>query len=705
MSADADMSSDDIRFFCGNRRCGALITVEFGCLDKYVACDACGEEARVPRTARRRIVSIPQKKVASKSSPVTSPVIEYAAGPTLMERLAMWSREPMSFPAGRRMAQIFIAVPVGLWFLCCSVAVLGTLWVRAQPDLPANLDQIIDEIASVKEIYQAPSSNSDGSRLAWIETADNALALYFADFERNHTNHVDEWANTHLYGTSTYHKLLDWSPDDRYFAYTRHSRLPSNEAELILVDGRSGEERFKTKLPTYLRHFAWMTASTAALLDSTNRLHTVLLDSSGLRITSSRPLPLDDEIGAQRQLNHRRKPAATGFVRMDAKSIAYVRNGNLYQLDLSTDKSIPLSAFKESLDFEWLEYHEASHRFLFCNRSEEQPFLRRAYIYTPKGEGEGTLETLPLERGGAIKASWINEGKGVATLVNAGPIGHLNVVPDLRVSDAEQRHFEQGTIRAFTASPSGNSLFVVGATGPEPHAIWKCQAVDKSDKSVETVVPTTPVPFQAAQLVPPLPMTVKDAKGKPVSFYLIPPINLERGKQYPLVIDGPNQGRWTHHGQFFANIGCYYAAVNRRGLFSSDQLHDAAEDILTTHAHLVAKPSIDATRVYLIGFSAATRVVAELAISHPQLWRGLVMNNPVTLPRHSPSTSYFPRLLLSIGNAEAISEMAAEFASQDHQIQTFLKIHDKAGHTFRGTRLQAERLRLYTRHLLIRGGS
>ena len=331
MISDASSLSDDIRFFCGNRRCGALITVEFGCPDKYVACDACGQDTRVPKTARRRIVSESPKRGASMAVSESTPVVEYASGPTLLERLAMWSREPMSFPAGRRVAQIFIAVPVGLWFLCCSVAVLGTLWVRAQPDLPANLDQIIDEIASVKEIYQVPSSNSDGTRLAWIETADNALALYFADFERNHTNHVDEWANTHLYGTSTYHKLLDWSPDDRHFAYTRHSRLPSNEAELILVDGRSGAERFKTKIPTYLRHFAWMTPSTAALLDSSNRLPTVQLDAAGLRITSSRQLPLDDEVGAQRQLNHRRKPAATAFVRMDADSIAYVRNGNFHQ--------------------------------------------------------------------------------------------------------------------------------------------------------------------------------------------------------------------------------------------------------------------------------------------------------------------------------------------------------------------------------------
>lgn len=697
---------DEVTFFCSNRRCGTLLSVEFGYPDKYVECEKCGADVRVPKSARRRIVKpAPKKGAVTGKEPrpqVQQPVVVYASGPTLWERISQWGRQdvnldPETATRFERYTRVFRVIPVGVWFFLLSLATVGVWLGSAAPDLPGNYREIIKEIAAVQEIYRTPISNRDGSQIAYLRTSDDGLSLFHADFVKGSTNRIEEFDGTQLYQTSLYYKLLGWSPDDRHFAYSRRAgtNMYTAKAELRLVDASNSLVAASLKTPMPIEHLVWLTPRSLAYLDGENRLHLAKLTGSELKVEKTLELDLDDEIGKQRAPNQRRNLSATPFVRVDDRSIAYVKNANLWTLDLHEDTRRQISRFESEYGFEWLTYNEETAQFLFCHRESERPFRRQAFSYAPATGEHGRLTQIPLEQGNVVKARWLNSGQGQTRLISQGPSGFLEVVSSSQSSSTKSL-FKQGTIRAFTVSGDGKQIFVVGAAGHEPHSIWR---YDVAAAHLEQVVATMELPFQETKLVPPSSASIKDEQGRRLSFYLLQPVGFDRSKKYPLVIDGPNQGRWTHHSQFFANMGAYYMAVNRRGLFSSDHLQGAVNDILTVYEHLKRKSNVDLSRVYIIGFSAGTRVTTELLEGHPEKWAGVILNNAVSFPEVPEQPSSYPRLLLSMGDSEPTLRVADQFIQNAELagISITHLYHQNGGHTFRGKRLQEERMQLMAR--------
>ena len=691
---------EEVTFFCSNRRCGTLLSVEFGYPDKYYECDKCGTDVRVPKSARKRVVQPTSKKAGKKSAaaPAPQPVIEYATGPTLWEHLSAWGSAEVDVPHSHRLPSFLTRVPIGLWYFLGALTTMGAWIGIAAPDLPSNHDEVIEEISAVQEIYNAPVPNHDGSRIAFMRSSEDGLSLLIADFDRGQTNLVEEFPGTRLiYESTLYYKLLGWNTDSTRFAYTKrkHVDYRDREAILVIADGRTGEILHQKDLPDHLEGFVWLNHSRMTFLSAMSVLSTASVKAGQITVENTLRLDFDDRAGVERSHNGRRKLSATPFVRFDEQSIAYVKGGQFHTIDPLTAEQKQISHFSTNrIAVEWLSYQPDNRRFLFCDRLSAKRYQRRAFTHTLTSPTNGNLAMLALQPGNIVKATPLNNGHGHLALINRGPIDFLAL--SRSANTAATNAFTEGTVRAFTVSGDGQQIFVVGAQQHEPHAIWRLSLHGRAEK----VIPTAPETFYHTSLQPPIKSYITDKNGQRLNFYLLQPVNMDRSKRYPLIIDTPNQGRWNHYSQLVANLGAYYMAVNRDGLMSSDRLGGAAEDMLAVYEHLKTKANVDLDRVYAMGTSASTRVISELVNQNPDILAGAIFNNAVSVPQVPFANGHRPRMLVSMGDAEAnLLPMVDRFilAAEDNYIPVIHRYHENAGHILRGQRLLKNRMSMIGR--------
>jgi predicted esterase len=105
--------------------------------------------------------------------------------------------------------------------------------------------------------------------------------------------------------------------------------------------------------------------------------------------------------------------------------------------------------------------------------------------------------------------------------------------------------------------------------------------------------------------------------------------------------------------------------------------------------------NIDSNRVFLIGFSAGTSVVSELVEKKPELWNGVILNNPSRLPKLPEVLAKYPRILISMGEAEKAEPYVERFTHEAQQrlIPVEKVNHSAAGHVFRNIGLVKDRNR------------
>jgi predicted esterase len=587
-------------------------------------------------------------------------------------------------------------VPVGVWVLLLVIAVVGWRYLDARPKLPKNFDQILDEICSVGEIYRVPVVNNASTLMWFARASSNGVGIYRTDIrtgERKQMFEVDE-----LDYENRLFDLYGWSPQDGFLALVQKSTSKKSPQEIVLCHGETGELRQLLDAEGLVEEFTWVNERSFCYINDLRVMCLYEQLPSGLW-QKTKEFPLTGakarDTAQKRRAQRNRGQEAINLKAMfpiGPNQVAWHERGQIMTLDFKTGKSTQLTKF-DGKPLEWLNYNKERGEYLFCKTMQRQPVMRYLFKFNPalpEGQqlqqvtnGEDHTFNGRFAKGGE-RMLWVRNWKDEATLC----------LRDVATGQSTNL-FTGGHIRAFMVAPDTTNILCVASMANEPQGIWRYHL---GTGELRVLEPGAPKPFVAAQIINPLKSAAETEKGGKVPFYLLPPRDLQRAKKYPVVIDGPNDARWKAIPQAIANAGIYYVSVNRRGLASSDDLRNAAQDILDVHRALLKIPNVDSNAIYLVGFSASTSVVTELYEKHPELWAGLILNNPSLVPSQFFTDVRLTKFLVSMGEKERSVDYVDRFATKAAQegIPVIVNLHTSAGHVFKGSQLLRDRAELIT---------
>lgn len=666
-----------IEFICSNHSCGTVMVTDELHAGARLKCPSCGRKTKVPKLE----AEIP------KPTPTTP-----------------------ALPFRRRRAGLLVSGPlnqiaIGIWIMLGVLGVIGGRMVTAKlfpakPEIPSNLEAMLQEISSVGEFVSAPVANHAGTRLWYARDSEHGAGIYQVDLTTLARKKMFEIGELDF--QNWMFQLYGWSPDDRYLIFADRLAKGKWWQALSICDGKDGTVLSKIKVEGgYLQSLTWLSTNSFAYLDEVKAVHWLEQAADGTwkqlkRIPLQPGLTLAKNRRPEQQIRDDIQNQRNVILTMTDYALAFVNEGNIGTLHLPSGEIQQVTHFKNAT-LEWVNYCKANDDFLFCktDATGKGPY-RYLYRFDRDAPPEQRLTQITSGSENTFNGRWLHDGSGVVYVSNPGNVTSLAV----RTTNQTTRVnlFEDGFIRAFSTSPDGNSIYAVASQSNEPQSIWEYSL---TRRQLRNVAPALDKPFVASKIITPIRGTAKTKAGG-LPYILVPPRDFDRQKKYPLLIDGPTEGRWKEHPQFLANAGIYYLAVNRRGLASSDDLSGAARDIVSVYDYVVQNPNIDPDRIFIVGFSASTGIVTELVEKRPELWQGAIFNNPAALPKFSQGANKYPRILISMGDTERfvlrVEDFRLEAAANCVMVKTVY--HSNAGHVFRNTTLARERDRLMAEFIL-----
>ena len=394
-------------------------------------------------------------------------------------------------------------------------------------------------------------------------------------------------------------RLLDWSPDDKYIAYTQDKKV-------VICDGQSGKRLDVLSVGGNITfsNFVWLSSSAAIFCGKFNLF---LFEKNGEHWAKT---PLLTIKGAK---------SVSDFTRLSDRSVAWKQDGNLWMFQLGTeaprliwrrDKANTLVDFSYAYDTENLVLNCGTNGIL-----EVSPFFR-----DPK----------PVDRGRIgrpdqylFQVYSINGGKGYAYLSSdtsdkdvrpSSPSlnNTLYVVKEVGAPPVQVL----GSFGVFDYAVNKNKLFIEGMRTNEPCGIWSYD-VDSGD--LTRIYSPLPSP-QYARFATHRLCSTTNALGKTVNYHLWSPVEKSPRKKYPLIVC-QTYYRWMPEAQAVANSGGYFAIAERPTFFSKES-EDFSQDVLSVYRAVARSERIDSERVYLWGSSAEGSYVSQSMLEQPDVWKG-----------------------------------------------------------------------------------
>jgi pimeloyl-ACP methyl ester carboxylesterase len=131
-----------------------------------------------------------------------------------------------------------------------------------------------------------------------------------------------------------------------------------------------------------------------------------------------------------------------------------------------------------------------------------------------------------------------------------------------------------------------------------------------------------------------------------------------------------------------ANCGFFVVIVHRNNWM--EEIETWGDWIMALYPTLAQIPALDLDQAFLYGGSAETRYLSKLATERPELWKGLLLLSPTTLPDLAafPLSKPVPKLLISYGDLERrqeqIQRYQADAARRGISVEAIL--HKGQGH-------------------------
>jgi len=635
-----------IEFNCSNPACQRHIAVDVSEAVHIVKCPYCGKFEQVPGSPAKPDFhgQLPQTK-AEKHIPPASRVAHWVLSLTPFKRLLLG------------------------WGL--GAALFTLLIAGQQLRLPWHFNAMAREISSIGAFRVAPLVNHSGTKLIYARETEDGIGLFLMNLATRQCHLVGAVDRAVSIPDNSF-KLIGWSPDDSRLAFAVDSK---QDQTITICDGDSGAlqktfplcDNAKQKdfsMLDEVKEAVWLTGDSLLLMDSFHSLYLLNIKTSRM-----------EELHGYTSLNGS-PPYA--LARMSDHGIAYVDDGNVWSLDISTRQTQQLTCLTNAT-IEWLDYSPAKMAFLFC--LTEPGSKRSLYQFDLN-----TTNLTRLTDTDTLKGQWIDGDTGIAYVGMANNSTYFLAIKP-RYNALRTNLFGEH-ILAYSVAPRKDKVYAFAAIDQEPFSLWE---YDIASQNLRNVVSGTNQPFVFSKIIPrSYGVAVKDN----VPYYILTPPKMKARKKYPVVIDQPSAPYYDSGSQFLANAGIIYVSIYR----------DGPEPILAVYDQLLKNRNVDPHRIYLAGLSLRTAVVAGLVDEHPGLLRGVILLSPVAFPRIQDNVKDFPSIFISIGDEDfKQSQNATERFARDacrQLIGTKIIHHSNATHILNSTKLERERYEAVAKFIL-----
>ena len=531
----------------------------------------------------------------------------------------------------------------------------------------------IAEITASQSVFRSPVPDHSGKYLAYIQAIGPGRRLFFYDLAAGQSQQVPT--------TNEVSQVFGWSPDERYLAFDQAPPLTprpddtQTAAWLTLYDRQTGSvQRLGTNIDVLEDGAAWLGA------------HTLFYSAHNLGSNYTEKFIIDLDTATTRKVRN----YVSDFVLTGSNTAAFFKNGNLQTCRLDTTNYPPvepLSTFPPKMFdlIRWLQYRADTGTFLFCGRQTNSQW-RCLYEFDPRTKHLKQLTTRGTYNGQCL-------GGGFAYVGNISNEFYLA----LRPAEAKlaTNLFHGGNVITYAASADGSQVFAVASQNTEPPSLWD---YDVAQGRLRQLVSGQPQPWRHARVIEPGPRWIKSFDGLVIPYFVLPPAalagNQHSPKKFPVMLYLPPaswqfQRGFDQPAEFFANLNCWYVAVNYRGgdgygrkYGEMNNLNDAAKDALVVLAKIAANTNADASRVTLISESNGSDVLMRLLKNSTNHWRGVILQHPEMEELQDGPPTNCPPLLIVAGELERSRSLLEEFTdvAQGSGIPAQLILQQKTGH-------------------------
>lgn len=568
-------------------------------------------------------------------------------------------------------------VKVGILMVALACTLVGGWRLLIIARQPPHILDIATEIGSIADSKEEQFNreiipNHSGTALLFFQETETGIGTYFCSISDDKPKLLFEQSEK---GYNQEYALLDWSPDDKAFAYfTQPSLDPDRpQRKITIYNGMTGEIIMQMSGENFLPYSRFVMLSSRAFVYSTY-YQTLILMSENLdgtwseqpgRVGQNFPKPVPDG-----EMNN--------FTAVSDHSLAWQQQGEIWTYDFKSGSCVKIWESKTN-QLEYFSYDMNTEYYqLICrNQTGEVSVQFRPPM---KGFPDSTeLKLLPYQRPNFADLTESRSGYSFVIKTDSQSTSTSFIWP--------------GMIEYYALS--GDRLFFTGNLPDGPPGIWVYDTKSRVTSCLDSGLKHN---FTYAKLVTPAANMATNDAGKTFNYHVWSPTRIVTGKKYPLII-GQTHYMWFSYPQIAANAGYYYVAADRLSWW--DGINDWDLDVKRLYEILSKTPYIDTNRVYLLGTSVESSYLANLIDKYPLLWKGTIMFSPTILPDLSKES--MPRMLIVGGKDDgdsAMDLMKYQEASAKTGVPIRLLLQDGVQHITRSVGTERERARQFALFLL-----
>lgn len=540
-----------------------------------------------------------------------------------------------------------------------------------------EIHRMADELIIPGNFWGAPMANQANTAFIFGERSENGINVYLHR-DNQKTNIVIGAFTVGQFNALTL-RLLAWSPDDKWCAYTR-------DGGVFIYDGESGAQVAALNVGGSVENFAWLSPSKFAAFNGT------ALDEFDYQPAGW---------AKKRVVNVTNTQPVTAFSALTDHSVVWRQTWDIWIYDFYSDQPVKIwhSMKNPLVDF---TVEKSGDILLNCGRSGGSLIdLNPFQVERDSEPGSGWAETRKLDdldtnHCFVLKVTALKNRQGRVYLTTDSwerDMSHFSSAKDktLWVKKDPQSIAVQilGHHEIVDYSLQGDRIYIVGSETNEPPRIW---AYDLTSDSLACVYSSIPKP-RYAKLVQASYCVIANEQGATTTTYrLWPPVQVVPGKKYPLMIE-QTAYKWQPEPQVAANCGWYFAMASRPSWGAGMQ--NWGKDVMAVYHELAKNPNIDTNRVFLYGVSAEAYHANGLLAEDLGLWKGAFLDGAPgpdpTLFKSHPLT-----VGIVVGNQDSELKVVSDYLERACQhSQSTTVVLKEGGHSW----LSAASLRVSARSL------